>query len=94
MKPRFPGLINLIYRFQVVLDLPKSVFLLPSEIEKVFKNNPNKLCDINNICCKTKILVFSRGNVSALQCKPGMGDLFTITGRMNCALSLAGRKIN
>jgi len=25
---------------------------------------------------------------------PGVGNLFAITGRMNCALSLAGRKIN
>jgi len=25
---------------------------------------------------------------------PGVGDLFTIMGRMNCALSLAGHKIN
>jgi len=25
---------------------------------------------------------------------PAVGYLFTITGRMNCALSLAGRKIN
>jgi len=24
----------------------------------------------------------------------GIGNIFTITGRMNCALSLAGRKIN
>jgi len=26
--------------------------------------------------------------------KPGVGNLFTITGRMKCALSLAGLKIN
>jgi len=26
--------------------------------------------------------------------KPGVGNLFSITGRMNCALSLAGGKIN
>jgi len=26
--------------------------------------------------------------------RPGVGNLFTITGRMNCALSLAGHKIN
>jgi len=25
---------------------------------------------------------------------PGVGNLFVITGRMNCTLSLAGRKIN
>jgi len=30
-----------------------------------------------------------------VQCfRPGMGNLTTITGRMNCALSLAGHKIN
>jgi len=30
-----------------------------------------------------------------LKCfRSGVGNLFTITGRMNCALSLAGRKIN
>ena len=28
------------------------------------------------------------------QFKMGVGTLFTITGRMNCSLSLAGRKIN
>jgi len=27
-------------------------------------------------------------------CNAGVGSLFTITGRMNCALSLAYRKIN
>jgi len=26
--------------------------------------------------------------------KPGLGNLFAITGRMNCALSLADRKPN
>jgi len=26
--------------------------------------------------------------------KPGVGNLFTIAGRMNCTLSLASRKIN
>jgi len=31
--------------------------------------------------------------VASRYCTPGLGDLFTITGHMNCALSLAGRKI-
>jgi len=47
------------------------------------------MCSTLYIAFGTLVLHLRRGS-----CRTAMGTLLTITRRMNCALSLAGRKIN
>jgi len=50
-------------------------------------------CIVENFCSFLAVILVS--SCPVMSCSyTGLGNLFTITGRMKCALSLAGRKIN